>query len=73
MGGDPRYLLDLVETTNIKEILTKFLKSGGIYIGESAGSMILGNNLKWIWEIKKGTKPKYDIEPTSYEGLGFTT
>ena len=53
MGGDPRYLLDLVETTNIKEILTKFLKSGGIYIGESAGSMILGNNLKLVCEVKK--------------------
>ena len=73
MGGDPRYLLDLVATTNVKEILKQFLKSGGIYIGESAGSMILGNNLKWIWKVKKGTKPKYDIEPTSYEGLGFTT
>ena len=72
IGGDPRYLLDLVATTNVKEILKQFLKSGGIYIGESAGSMILGNNLKWIWEVKKGTKPKYDIEPESYEGLGFT-
>lgn len=73
MGGDPRYLLDLVVTTNIKEILKQFFKSGGIYIGESAGSMILGNNLKWVWEVKKGSKPKYDIEPISYEGLGFTT
>ena len=72
MGGDPRYLLDLVATTNVKEILKQFLKSGGIYIGESAGSMILGNNLKWVWEVKKGTKPKYDIEPKSYDGLGFT-
>lgn len=72
IGGDPRYLLDLVATTNIKDILKQFLKSGGIYIGESAGSMILGNNLKWVWEVKKGTKPKYDIEPKSYEGLGFT-
>ena len=72
IGGDPRYLLDLVATTNVKEILKQFLKSGGIYIGESAGSMILGNNLKWVWEVKKGTKPKYDIEPESYVGLGFT-
>lgn len=55
IGGDPRYLLDLVATTNVKEILKQFLKSGGIYIGESAGSMILGNNLKWVWEVKKGT------------------
>lgn len=72
IGGDPRYLLDLVATTNVKEILKQFLKSGGIYIGESAGSMILGNNLKWVWEVKKGTKPKYDIELESYDGLGFT-
>lgn len=53
IGGDLRYLLDLVATTNVKEILKRFLKSGGIYIGESAGSMILGNNLKWVWEVKK--------------------
>ncbi len=72
MGGDPRYLLEMVSETNVKEILKKFLKSGGIYIGESAGSMILGKNLKWIWEVKKGTKPKYDIELESYDGLGFT-
>ena len=72
IGGDLRYLLDLVATTNVKEILKRFLKSEGIYIGESADSMILGNNLKWVWEVKKGTKPKYDIEPESYEGLGFT-
>ena len=72
MGGDPRYLLDLIATTKVKEILKKFLETGGIYIGESAGSMILGNNLKWVWKIKKGTKPRYDIEPKSYEGLGFT-
>ena len=26
-----------VATTNVKEILKQFLKSGGIYIGESAG------------------------------------
>lgn len=71
IGGDPRYLLDLVATTNVKEILKQFLKSGGIYIGESAGSMILGNNLKWVWEVKKGTKPKYDIELPSYKGLGI--
>lgn len=72
IGGDPRYLLDLISTTNLKKILKQFLKSGGIYIGESAGSMILGNNLKWVWDVKKGTKHKYDIEPESYEGLGFT-
>lgn len=72
IGGDPRYLLNLVATTEVKEILKQFLKSGGIYIGESAGSMILGKNLKWVWEVKKGTKTKYDVEPESYEGLGFT-
>ena len=33
IGGDPRYLLDLVATTNVKEILKQFLKSGGIYYG----------------------------------------
>lgn len=72
IGGDPRFLLDMLYETNIKENIVEFLRNGGIYIGESAGTMILGKKLKWVWEVKKGTKPKYDIEPKCYDGLGFT-
>ncbi len=70
MGGSIANLLDLLQTTDIKNILTKFLNTG-IYIGESAGSLILDENVKWYFNLKKGTKPKYDKQFDSYNGLGF--
>ena len=70
MGGDPRILLDDFWECNFKQYLIKFLEKG-IYIGESAGSMVLCDNLKWVWDIKKGTKPKYDILPKTFEGLNL--
>lgn len=70
MEGDPRILLDDFYEYNFKIYLMKFLEKG-IYIGESAGAMILCNNLKWVWDIKKGTKPKYDILPKTFEGLNL--
>lgn len=70
MGGDPRILLDDFWDCDFKQYLIKFLEKG-IYIGESAGSMVLCDNLKWVWDIKKGTKPKYDILPKTFEGLNL--
>lgn len=70
MGGDPRVLLDDFWECGFKEYLVKFLEKG-IYIGESAGSMVLCDNLKWTWDIKKGYKPKYDVIPKTFEGLNL--
>lgn len=70
LGGNITNLIELNKDTNFKEVLIKFLKKG-LYIGESAGSMILGNNLKYIYDLKKGTKPKYDVILDSYDGLGL--
>lgn len=71
LGGNLQFLIELNETTNFKEKLIKFLKKG-LYIGESAGSMILANSVKWAFDLKRGTKPKYDVELDSYDGLGLT-
>ena len=70
LGGNPTHLIELNKLTNLKEILVKFLEKG-IYIGESAGSMILCDDLKYAYIIKKGTKPKYDIELETYQGLNL--
>ena len=70
LGGNVTNLIELIKNTNFKELLIKFLDKG-IYIGESAGSIILSDNVKYIYDIKKGTKPKYDVELDSYEGLGL--
>lgn len=70
MGGDSRILLDDYWKCDFKKHLVKFLGKG-IYIGESASSMVLCDNLKWVWYIKKGTKPKYDILPKTFKGLNL--
>lgn len=70
MGGSIVNLLELVQTTNIKQVLEKFLEYG-IYIGESAGSIILDTDVEWYFDLKRGTKPKYNRIFDSYNGLGF--
>ena len=72
LGGNPQHLIELTQKTELKKYLINFLKHG-IYIGESAGSMILSKNLKWVYDIKKGTKKKYDIVLDNYQGIGLTT
>ena len=70
LGGNITRLIELNNTTSFKETLIKFLEKG-IYIGESAGSMILAKDVKYIYDIKRGTKPKYDVVLDSYAGLGL--
>ena len=70
LGGNPTHLIDLVNNTNFKNVFLKFLENG-TYIGESAGSMILADNVKYAYDIKKGTKPKYDVILDTYKGLGL--
>lgn len=70
LGGNLTYLIDLAQLPSFKDLLTKFLEHG-TYIGESAGSMILSDDVKYAYDIKKGTKPKYDVDLPSYAGLGL--
>ena len=70
LGGNLTHLIDLVNNTNFKNVFLKFLENG-TYIGESAGSMILADNVKYAYDIKKGTKPKYDVILDTYDGLGL--
>lgn len=71
LGGNTTYLLSLSNNMKFVKIMNKFLEHG-IYIGESAGSIVLGNDAKYYYEIKKGTKAKYDVVLDSYKGLGYT-
>lgn len=70
IGGNLTHLIELNKNTPFKELMIKFLEKG-IYIGESAGSMILADDVKYAYDIKRGTKLKYDVELDSYEGLGL--
>lgn len=72
LGGNPTHLIELNNKLPLKKYLIEFLKRG-IYIGESAGSIILCDDLKWVYTIKKGTKAKYDVELDTYKELNLTT
>ena len=45
MGGNTFYLLDQIRKYHFDEIIKKFIKDHKIYIGSSAGSIILGNSI----------------------------
>lgn len=70
LGGDPTFLVRLCQNPLFKESILKVLENG-TYIGESAGSIILSDDVKFIYDLKKGTKPKYDVILDSYKGLGL--
>lgn len=70
MGGNIANLVELVQKTKIKSILKEFFCTG-LYIGESAGSVILDKEVEWYFKLKRGTKPKYDVVFETYGGLGL--
>ena len=71
-GGDVTPLLELAQSCNLKEALISYIKGGGIVIGESAGSIFMARDTRWCYDVKRGTKPKYDVELESYKGVGLT-
>lgn len=70
MGGNVTPMLEDFAECNFRKHLLTFLKKG-IYIGESAGSIILAEDVEWCYDIKRGTKPKYDVVLDSYKGLNL--
>ena len=70
LGGNLTPLIELNKNPKLKNNILKFLENG-IYIGESAGSIFLQKDAKYYFDIKKGTKPKYDVELDTYECLGL--
>ena len=70
IGGDTTPLIELNKNQRLKENILKFLKNG-VIIGESAGSIFLQKEAKYYYDIKKGTKTKYDVNLDTYECLGL--
>ena len=69
-GGDTAPLIEMA-TEKVKSELVEYLLGNTLVVGESAGSIIFGEDLKWYYDVKKGTKPKYDVELPTYRGLGL--
>jgi peptidase E len=75
MGGSISNLLDLAQKTDLKTKTEQFLEKG-MFIGESAGGIVLGEDLEWYFKLKRNpelqkVKPKYNVEFPSYKGLGI--
>ena len=47
MGGNTFYLMDMIRKYNFDTIIKKAMDNGIIYIGSSAGSIILGNSVEY--------------------------
>ena len=45
-GGSTKYLVDRISELNIKPVIDKYIESGGIYIGVSAGSVCASGKYK---------------------------
>lgn len=70
LGGNTTPLIELNKNPKLKANILDFLENG-IIIGESAGSIFLQKDARYYYDIKKGTKPKYDVELNTYECLGL--
>ena len=77
IGGDVGELLDLnYFIPAFKENIIRFLENGGIYIGESAGSIILADDCTYLYDVEQSAnspKPKYWKKHPSNKGLGLTS
>lgn len=71
MGGQIQELIYLINKTEFKKYLYEFIKKG-TYIGESAGSIVLEDDTKWYFDLKKNTKEKYSLELDTYKGLSLS-
>lgn len=66
-GGNTFYLLQELKKTGTDKIITNQIEKGKLFIGESAGSMILSNNIEYARMMDDSTKAE---ELENYDSLG---
>jgi len=66
-GGNTFYLLEMMNRCGFKDVLKKLLLQGVIYVGSSAGSIVLCPDIDYVKELDDASKTKLD----SSNGLGF--
>ncbi|WP_253247041.1 Type 1 glutamine amidotransferase-like domain-containing protein [Neisseria dumasiana] len=65
-GGNTFYLLAQLRQKQADKVLAEEIASGKPYIGESAGSMIVAENLSYVHEMDEVGRAEYDTR----QGLG---
>ena len=69
-GGNTFYLLSKVRETIFDDVIKKFVKDGGLYVGVSAGSIIVGPNIEIAgWGSHRDEN---DIQLKNLIGLNIT-
>lgn len=66
-GGNSYYLLEKVQKSGFNDVVKKLVKKGVIYIGSSAGSVLVCPTIQHIENLDDKTKAKL----TSYKGIGL--
>lgn len=67
-GGNTAYLLHRSQQSNFSKIVKDFLMSGGIYIGQSAGSIIAGPDISPLY---KPSQDEWFSHLDNSKGYGF--
>ncbi|HCU71183.1 MAG TPA: hypothetical protein DIC35_05545 [Candidatus Moranbacteria bacterium] len=67
-GGNSAYLLFQSQKNDFAKVVKKFIKNGGIYIGQSAGSMVTGPSIEPLY---KADNSEWFVKLKSFEGYGL--
>lgn len=67
-GGNTFFLLQELKRTGADKLIVDQINLGKIYIGESAGAVVLSPNIEYISEMDN---PKFAESLTSYDALGI--
>ncbi len=67
-GGNSAYLLYQSEENDFAKVIKKFIVKGGIYIGQSAGSIVAGPN---IYPLYKSDHDGWFAKLNSFDGYGL--
>ena len=64
MGGNTFYLMDMIRKYNFDTVIKKAMDNGIIYIGSSAGSIILGNSVEYALQFDEN-----NVDLKDFSGL----
>ncbi|MEG0364904.1 MAG: Type 1 glutamine amidotransferase-like domain-containing protein [Erysipelotrichales bacterium] len=65
-GGNTFFLLDILKRTGMDEVIINEINKGKLYIGESAGAMILSENIEYVETMDDASVV---LEKGSYDAL----
>ncbi|WP_215042017.1 Type 1 glutamine amidotransferase-like domain-containing protein [Tenacibaculum dicentrarchi] len=72
-GGNTFYLLQELKKSETDKVIISEIKKGKIYIGASAGSVIMSSNIKYIEKMDDKTKAEHLIDYDALNTVDFYT